>query len=618
MVVTVALDDTQAHPVDAPADPGQATTLRSGLAGLAPFARPARNRFLLAGALAALASLLALVPFWAIYRTIDAVVAGQPTRDQLWVLAGAAVVAIVARFAVFGTALWVSHLAAYRVLYEIRIDLAEHLSRVPLGYVTRQRSGELKKVMGDDVERLELFLAHGLPDLVAAVVTLLAVPVWLFTVDWRMGLATVVLVVPAFACMSVAMRGAGTHMAEYHRTLGSMNASVVELIRGMAVVKVFNRGTDRVRDAERSIDEHVAVVKAYSLSFLPFGTGFFVLLGANVALIVPAGLVLFDQGSLSATDLLFFFVVGLGALAPITSLLHLFTNLSQLASGGRLVRAVLNSATLDDRAADQVPADASLELRDVSFGYGERRVLHDLSLRAEPGTITALVGPSGAGKSTVAALVARFWDVDHGAVLVGGADVRRVSADDLSRHVAVVLQDTFLFDDTVEANLRVARPDASEAELHAAAQAAQAHDFVAALPEGYATVIGERGARLSGGERQRLTLARAILADAPIIVLDEATSFADPENEALIQDAIGVLVAGKTVLMIAHRLSTVAGADQILVLDHGRLVERGRHDELVAAAGTYARLWADFVAAESTGFGGGGEPGHAPATGAPS
>lgn len=582
--------------------PAPEITLTSGMAGLAEFARPALGRFLLAGMLSAVAALLSLVPFWAIYRTVDEVVTGSPTRGDLWWLALVALLGVVARFVVFGVAIAVSHVAAYEVLYGIRLRLADHLARVPLGQVTRQRSGELKKVMGDDVERLELFLAHGVPDIVASVVTLVAVPIWLFTVDWRMAIAAVILVVPALASMSLAMRRSMRHMDDYHRTLGAMNASVVELIRGMPVVKVFNRGTDRVRDAERAVDEHVATVRVYSNEFLPFGTAFFVLLGANVALLVPLGVWLYDRGSIGATDLLFFFIVGLGVLAPVISLLHLFANLSHLTTGGNLVREVLATPPLDDTGADRVPTDASVELRDVSFSYegpGGRSALDGISFRAEPGTLTALVGPSGAGKTTVASLIARFWDVTDGSVIVGGCDVRHVAPDELARHVSVVLQDTFLFDDTIAANLRIARPHATDAEIEAASRAAQAHDFVTRLPAGYDTVVGERGANLSGGERQRLTLARAILADAPVIVLDEATSFADPENEALIQDAIGALIEGKTVIMIAHRLSTVAGADLILVVDDGRITERGSHEELLAAAGTYARMWGDFTAAEA-------------------
>jgi len=574
--------------------------MTSGLRALLPFARPARGRFALAAVLAAAAALLSLVPFWAIARAVDSVVDGAPSRAELGRLAAVALGAVVARFVLFALALYISHLAAYEVLFGVRLGMAEHLAAVPLGYVDQRRSGELKKVMGDDVERLELFLAHGIPDLASAAVTIVAVGIWMAVVDWRMAIAALGVVVPAMACMSVAMRRSGEHMHGYQTSLAEMNSSITELIRGMPVVKVFNRAEDEVRGAERSIRDYVSVVRRYSLDFLPFGTAFFVLMAANVVAIVPLGLWLHDRGSLSTADLLFFFIVGLGALGPVLALLHLFTMLAHVASGGNLVNEVMAAAELDDRDADQRPSDASVELRGVTFSYGAEPVLHDVSIRVRPGTVCALVGPSGAGKSTVAALIARFWDVDDGAVLVGGADVRRISTDDLTRHVALVLQQPFLFDDTIAENLRVARPAATDAELEVACRAARAHEFVTALDGGYGARVGERGARLSGGERQRLTIARAILADAPVIVLDEATAFTDPENEAAIQDAISELVVGRTVVVIAHRLSTIVDADQIVVLDRGRVVEEGRHDALVAVGGVYARMWDDYNRAVGT------------------
>ncbi|MEM8707111.1 MAG: ABC transporter ATP-binding protein [Actinomycetota bacterium] len=592
-------DEVAVEPPEADRD----VTVVSGMQALIAFARPGAPRFVLAGLLAAASSLLTLVPFWAIYRTIDEVVDGDPVRGDLYRLAVISLVALIGRFVLFGLSTGISHIAAYQMLYDIRISMAERLGRVPLGYVNRRRSGEIKKVMGDDVERLELWLAHGLPDMVAAIVVIVAVPVWLFVVDWRMAIATLIVLVPAFVALGVGMKRTMPSMPNYHESLTEMNASVVELIRGMPVVKVFNRADDRVRDAENAIEHHVSIVERLSRDSLPLMTAFFVLMAANVVLLVPLGIWLNDRGSLSDTDMLFFFVVGLGALAPVSALLTLFAQLAQLTTGGNLVDEIMNAPTLDDGDATAVPADASVELRSVDFAYDQRQVLHDMSLRAEPGTITALVGPSGSGKTTVASLIARFWDVAAGEILVGGVDIRSIAPDVLAAHVSVVLQDTFLFDDTIGANLRVGRPDATDAEVEAAARAARAHDFVVAMPDGYDTVVGERGARLSGGERQRLTLARAILADAPVILLDEATSFADPENEALIQDAIGELIAGKTVIMIAHRLSTIAGADQILVVDGGRIVERGRHDTLLAQAGLYAQLWNDFTSAEGISLG---------------
>ena len=585
------------------------TSMTSGIRALARFARGARVRLGIAAGLAALSTAAELVPFYAVYRAVEAVVV-DGTAAELDGWAWAAAVAIVARYVLFGLALYVSHLAAYDLLYRLRVRMAERLVRVPLGWFSNRRSGALKKVMADDVERLEIFLAHAVPDLAAAVTVGGATTVWLLARDWRMGLAAVVVVPAAFACMAWSLRRSNERVVGYHESMAAMNAAVVEHVRGLPVIKVFNRAGRSVAETERAVRDHARWVGELSRRFLPLGTAYYSLVVASVFLIVPVGAALFAGGRLAVGDLLFYLVVGIGYGYPMARLYSTFTNLSHLSFGGNLVDEVLAASTLDDDAAGAAggggsrpaPVDSSISFDAVRFAYDEsgHDVLHDVSFVAPAGTVTALVGPSGGGKTTIARLIARFWDVGSGEVRVGGVDVRDLPIDRLMENVAFVFQDPFLFDDTVEANVRAGRPGATHDELRAAARAARVLDVVESLPAGWQTRLGERGARLSGGERQRLALARALLKDAPVVVLDEATSFVDPENEALIQDAIGELAAGRTVVMIAHRLSTIAGADHILVVDTGRIVERGRHDELVAAEGLYARLWDDFVAAQAT------------------
>jgi ATP-binding cassette, subfamily B, bacterial IrtA/YbtP len=588
--------------------------MTSGIRVLARFARGARVRLAIAAGLAALSTAAELVPFYAVYRAVDAVVVhGRAAELDGWAWAAAA--AIVARYVLFGLALYVSHLAAYDLLHRLRVRMAERLARVPLGWFSGRRSGALKKVMADDVERLEIFLAHAVPDLVAALTVGGATTVWLLARDWRMGLAAVVVVPAAFACMARSLRRSNERVVGYHESMAAMNAAIVEHVRGLPVIKVFHRAGHSVAETERAVRDHARWVGELSRRFLPLGTAYYSLVVASVFLVVPVGAALFAAGRLATGDLLFYLVVGIGYGYPMARLYSTFTNLSHLSFGGNLVDEVLAAATLDGGDGGDgdggdgpvpVPADASVAFDGVRFAYDEQGqgqghdVLHDVSFVAPAGTVTALVGPSGGGKTTIARLVARFWDTRDGAVRIGGVDVRDLPIDRLMATVAFVFQDPFLFDDTVEANLRAGRPDATEDELRAAAASARVLEVIEALPQRWQTRLGERGARLSGGERQRLALARALLKDAPVVVLDEATSFVDPENEALIQDAIGELAHGKTVIMIAHRLSTIAGADQILVVDTGRIVERGRHDDLVAAGGLYSRLWDDFVAAQAT------------------
>jgi ATP-binding cassette subfamily B protein IrtA len=593
-------------------------TMTSGIASLLPFARPVRGRLALAGLLALASTLAGLVPLWVVARAAARLIEDTATMpEELTGLAAVALAAVVARYTLLGLSTWVAHVAAYDLLYGLRVQLAERLAVLPLGYLTRRRSGEVKKVMADDVERLEVFLAHGVPDLVAAAGSFVALAVWMAMVDWRLGLATFALAPVALAAIAVALRRSAPNMGAYHEALGRMNATVAELVQGIGVVRTFCPPGSPIRPVSAAVDDYVRIVQRYSRDFLPFGTIYYVLLGSAAVTVVPTGLGLWRAGALDTATLVLFLVVGIGALHPLRELLKLFSQLAHLSTGGNLVRDVLTVAPPRTGDRTVILDNHTVELDGVTFRYepGAAPALDGVSITAQPGTVTALVGPSGSGKTTAARLVPRFFDPDEGEVRLGGVPLAELPEAQLQAAVAFVFQDTFLFDDTVAANLRAGRPGASGAEVEAAARLARAHEFITALPQGYDTRLGERGARLSGGERQRLAIARAILKDAPVIVLDEATAFADPDNETALQEAITSLVTGtgpsgrgsgrtdRTVIMIAHRLSTIAGADQIVVLEHGRVVERGRHDALVTARGPYARLWEDFMTAESLALG---------------
>lgn len=577
--------------------------LGRGLRLLIPFARPNRGRYIAAAALAFVGTACQLVPFWAVYEALRQVVTGAATHESIARVALVAVAGVLAAAGLMGASTWVAHRAAFATLEQLRLRIGDRLAEAPLGFLTRRRAGEIQRTLNDDIERLETFLAHAIPDLVSAAGVVLLTTAWMFLVDWRMALAASGVVVIAVPMMSLALRRGSSRLGGYHQALGRMNGSIVEFVRGLPVVRTFNRSENLFAETAASIRHAGRYQAEWGRDFLPLYTGFYALMASNALLIIPVGAWLYTRDAINVADLLFFYIIGLGYTASIVKLMELTAQLGHLGLSAALITDLDNAEPLPvprDRAELGPP---TIELYDVSFAHQgmdgrPTPALTNVTLRAEPSTITALVGPSGSGKSTLAKLVCRFWDVDTGSLRVCGVDVRDMPSDQLMEQIALVLQETFLFDDTVEANLRMGRPEATIEELHQASRRAGAHDFVTALPDGYATRIGERGARLSGGERQRLSIARALLKDAPIVVLDEATAFVDPENEAALQDALSELVRGRTLLIVAHRLSTIVGADQIVVLDRGRVVEQGRHGELLEAGRLYTRMWQAFVHAE--------------------
>ena len=576
----------------------------TGFRLLLPFAKYGQVGFATAAVLAGLSSLALLGPFWLIYLAVDDIVTGEATRGAMYRYAAFAVGFIVLQYSLAAAAEWTSHRGAFATLEQIRLRIGRRLGQVPLGFVTNRRSGEIQRTLSDDIERLELFLAHAVPDVVSAFTAIVFTVTWLFIVDWRMALCSLIVVAISLPIMALgAGRGSGK-LGEYSRSMARMNASIVEFVRAMPVVRTFN-GTGRVFGETKTAIEHAAEYESeWGREFLPMFTVFYVLVTSPILTILPLGLLFWHFEIVSTSTLLFFFIVGLGFTLPLVRLLNLMTQLAYLGLGARLVRQLDEATVLPEPVERADLAGGRVEVSEVSFAYPgvnteSTRVLDDVSFTADPGTVTAIVGPSGAGKSTLARLIVRFWDVDGGAIRIGGVDVREMPIAQLMVQVAFVFQETFLFNESVSANLRIAKPDATEAEIEEAAKAARAHEFISTMPQGYDTVLGEAGSRLSSGERQRLAIARALLKDAPVVILDEATAYSDPENEVALQDAIDRLATGRTVIIIAHRLSTVAGADQLIVIEQGRIVERGGHQELLDSGGLYAQMWEAFSSASS-------------------
>lgn len=594
------IEPEQAHAAPSGSSPPTQPDFFASLKLLSRYGTGARPALALSAVLATVAVALELLPIWVIASLIAALLDGSADGALFMWSAVVALVAVVAGTALMALALALSHVAAFRLIHSLRLALARHLARLPMGWFQDRRSGGAKQLIVDEPERLEMIIAHGVPDGVSSIGMWLAVTVWLFVVDWRMALAATVLTPVSFVLIFAAIGRSGTLMSEYQRLSERLNGAVVEFLAGMPVVKVFNRTGKSLTETAQTVRAYADVETQMAWKFLPLGAPFYTLVVANVVVILPVGLAMLKLGWIDLATLGFFVILGANYSQPLLRLFNQFQQMAHISMASGLIQSVLETPAQPDTRTRVLLDDHTIRFEKVRFGYGEQDVLHDVSFSAGDGGVTALVGPSGSGKSTIAALIPRLYDVGAGRVTLGGVDVRDIGLDQLMEQIAFVFQDTFLFSGTIAENIRMGKTDATEAEVQAAARAARADGFIGALPEGYATCLGEKGAALSGGERQRIAIARAILKGAPVIVLDEATAFADPDSEAAIQEALSDLSRGRTVIVVAHRLHTITGADQIVVLDRGRVAETGRHEDLLAAGGLYARLWADYTAARST------------------
>lgn len=553
--------------------------------------------------LSAVSALVALVPFVYIWKILRDVLNAAPDYAQAvniphygWM----AVLFAVLAYLIYIAALMCSHLSAFRVATNLRLEVSEHLATLPLGFTETFGSGKLRKIIHESTGAAETFLAHQLPDKYNAMATPIGLLVLLLVFDWRLGLLSLVPVALGFVIMS-AMTGRrmADKMRQYGNALESMSNEAVEYVRGIPVVKTFGQSVFSFKKFKATIDEYEKWVIAYTKELRMPMMLYTAAINGVFAFLIVGGLLFTRNGVTSEflLNLLFYIIITPVISLTLTRIMYMSENELVVADALARVDSVLDAEPVPENDHPRHPKDASVSLKDVHFSYdGKTDVIKGVSLKIQPGQMVAFVGPSGGGKSTLANLICRFFDVQSGSVRVGGADVRDIPKEELMDTISFVFQNSRLLKGSILDNVRLGRAQATEAEVLAALKAAQCMDIVEKFPEGIHTVIGTKGVYLSGGEQQRIAIARAMLKNAPILLLDEATAFADPDNEAKVQAAFAQLAKGKTVLMIAHRLSTVANADCVYVVQDGQIVESGTKDELCAQNGLFARMWQDYQA----------------------
>ena len=553
--------------------------------------------------LSALSALMALVPFVYIWKILRDVLNAAPDYAQAvniphygWM----AVLFAVLAYLIYIAALMCSHLSAFRVATNLRLEVSEHLATLPLGFTETFGSGKLRKIIHESTGAAETFLAHQLPDKYNAMATPIGLLVLLLVFDWRLGLLSLVPVALGFVIMS-AMTGRrmADKMRQYGNALESMSNEAVEYVRGIPVVKTFGQSVFSFKKFKATIDEYEKWVIAYTKELRMPMMLYTAAINGVFAFLIVGGLLFTRNGVTSEflLNLLFYIIITPVISLTLTRIMYMSENELVVADALARVDSVLDAEPVPENDHPRHPKDASVSLKDVHFSYdGKTDVIKGVSLKIQPGQMVAFVGPSGGGKSTLANLICRFFDVQSGSVRVGEADVRDIPKEELMDTISFVFQNSRLLKGSILDNVRLGRAQATEAEVLAALKAAQCMDIVEKFPEGIHTVIGTKGVYLSGGEQQRIAIARAMLKNAPILLLDEATAFADPDNEARVQAAFAQLAKGKTVIMIAHRLSTVANADCIYVVQDGQIAESGTKDELCAQNGLFARMWQEYQA----------------------
>ena len=575
---------------------------RSWISIVFSFASQCKGKIILSVICALVSVASGLIPYWSVYHIITSFINGSATISNVWIWGLIAVCGYTFRYIFHGISTSLSHASAYSILENIRLALAERLMRAPLGTVVEESVGKLKSVIVDRVETIELPLAHMIPEGISNLCLPIAVFIYLISIDWRMALAMLVTVPIASIAYFSMMKNFNKQYADYMESSNYVNGVIVEYVEGIEVIKAFNQSSTSYEKFSKSVESF----KDYTLNWyksvwklMNFGNS---VLPSTFLGTLPVGMILYTTGTLSPENMVMCFILSMGIVDPLMNYTLHVSNVKAVEYAIHDVDKLLHVTELPDSKNSIFIENHNIELKNVSFAYSknkDNKVLSNITFSVPEDSFTALVGPSGSGKSTIARLIARFWDVDEGSISIGGIDIRQIPISQLSDIISFVTQDNFLFHCSIKENIRMGKPSATDEEVYAAAKAACCDDFIQKLEHGYDTQAGDAGNRLSGGEKQRISIARMILKNAPIVILDEATAFADQENEEKMQRSISALTKGKILFVIAHRLSTITNANQIIVLKNGEIHSVGTHKLLLDSDSLYRNMWEAHIGARN-------------------
>ncbi len=573
---------------------------KSGISRLLEIAGAKKYLLVLSAITVVIHAVLTMIPYVLVFYILKELTAGQMPDPSIYLYLKWAAISVGVSFVMMFLSGAFSHLAAFNILYELRVKIASKLGELPMGYLNYRSSGELKKILADDVERIESFIAHAIPDIVKAVVLPILILSYLFTVDWRMALLSFVFLAVILVLISRSM-GTEEHkkgMKKYHQSLEDMNAGIVEFVRAMPVMKIFGQTASAFQKYSGTVNEFDKFVTKWTEMSAPVWAKLMSFLTNALLPILIFGLFLYFNKSISLAVLFLFLILGVGYIKPLFALTTLSPQLVMISHGVKRIDEILFDIETQKTGNKRFPASSSIAFKQVCFSYKkDLPVLNNISFSIPQGSITALVGPSGSGKSTIAQLIPRFYDVDSGSITIGGVSSKEFSAEELMQNIGFVFQDSMLFYQSIYNNIMMGM-DKTKEEVIQAAKIARCHDFIMQLPNGYDTDFGDKGVHLSGGEQQRIQLARVVLKDASILILDEATAFSDPENEQQIMEAFSEIIQNKTVIIIAHRLSTIAEVDQIIVTNNGEIDKIGTHEELLKNSQIYKQMWYSHIRAK--------------------